>query len=247
MSQTKHSCVLLLSIAAFVSAGFAQSRPLSLMTRQVRDVTLNGQAALLGRLPSTRTMQLDVVLPLRDQAGLDAFLAILQNPYNPGYRQFLTPAEFTARFGPTQQDYDAVVQYVQSHGLTVVGGSRDGMDVQVKGPVSAIESAFHINLLVYQHPSENRTFYGPDREPTVDLPFQLWHISGLDNYSIPHPLYVSKTAYAAAHGIDPKNVVSHATTGSGPSASFLGSDMRAAYYGGTAHRRWPVRWLSFEF
>jgi hypothetical protein len=26
----------------------------------------------------------------------------------------------------------------------------------------------------------------------------------------------------------------HATTGSGPSASFLGSDMRAAYYGGTA-------------
>ncbi|MGA9563903.1 MAG: S53 family serine peptidase [Candidatus Korobacteraceae bacterium] len=234
MSQTKHSCVLLLSIAAFVSAGFAQSRPLSLMTRQVRDVTLNGQATLLGRLPSTRTMQLDVVLPLRDQAGLDAFLAILQNPYNPGYRQFLTPAEFTARFGPTQQDYDAVVQYVQSHGLTVVGGSRDGMDVQVKGPVSAIESAFHINLLVYQHPSENRTFYGPDREPSVDLPFQLWHISGLDNYSIPHPLYVSKTAYAAAHGIDPKNVVSHATTGSGPSASFLGSDMRAAYYGSTA-------------
>jgi len=29
-------------------------------------------------------------------------------------------------------------------------------------------------------------------------------------------------------------VVSHATTGSGPSASYLGSDMRAAYYGGTA-------------
>ena len=29
-------------------------------------------------------------------------------------------------------------------------------------------------------------------------------------------------------------VKSNATTGSGPSASFLGSDMRAAYYGGTA-------------
>ena len=29
----------------------------------------------------------------------------------------------------------------------------------------------------------------------------------------------------------PEKVVSHATTGSGPSASFLGSDMRAAYYG----------------
>ena len=123
------------------------------------------------------------------------------------YRQFLTPAEFTARFGPTQQDYDAVVQYVQSHGLTVVGGSRDGMDVQVKGPVSAIESAFHVTMRCYQHPTENRTFYAPDREPTVGLPFPLWHISGLDNYSIPHPLFVKKSDYAEAHGIDPEAVV----------------------------------------
>ena len=33
-------------------------------------------------------------------------------------------------------------------------------------------------------------------------------------------------------GVDPKTVVPHATTGSGPSSAFLGSDMRAAYYGG---------------
>ena len=108
------------------------------------------------------------------------------------------------------------------------------MEVQVKGPVSAIEAAFHVNLLTYQHPTENRIFYGPDREPTTDLSFPLWHISGLDNYSIPHPMYVKKSDYAKAHGIRPEDLVSHATTGSGPSASFLGSDMRAAYYGGTA-------------
>jgi hypothetical protein len=47
-------------------------------------------------------------------------------------------------------------------------------------------------------------------------------------------MYVKKSDYAKAQGIDPDKVVSHATTGSGPSASFLGSDMRAAYYGGTA-------------
>ncbi len=56
----------------------------------------------------------------------------------------------------------------------------------------------------------------------------------MDNDSRPHPLYIKKSDYAKAHGIDPDKVVSHATTGSGPSASFLGSDMRAAYYGGTA-------------
>lgn len=68
----------------------------------------------------------------------------------------------------------------------------------------------------------------------MGLPFSLWHISGLDNYSIPHPMYVKKSDYAKAHGIDTDAVIGHATTGSGPSASFLGSDVRAAYYGGTA-------------
>jgi kumamolisin len=65
----------------------------------------------------------------------------------------------------------------------------------------------------------------------MDLNIPLWHVSGLDNYSLPHPLVVKKSDYAAAHGIEPDAVVKHATTGSGPSASFLGSDMRAAYYG----------------
>ena len=136
--------------------------------------------------------------------------------------------------GPAQADYEAVVQFAKANGFAVVGGTRDGMDVQIKGPVSAIQSAFHVTMGTYQHPTESRTFYAPDREPTIDMPFPLWHISGLDNYSIPHPMFVTKSDYATAHGIDADGVVSHATTGSGPSASFLGSDMRAAYYGGTA-------------
>jgi len=226
--------VLLLSLASFVFAGLAQGSAQNLMTHHVRPAILNGQARPLGHLPVGQTLQLDVVLPIRDQAGLDAFLADLYSSTVPNYKHFLTPSEFTEKFGPTQHDYDAVVRYLENYGLAVVGGSRDGMEVQVKGPVSAIESAFHVSMMTYEHPTENRTFYGPDREPTVDLPFALWHISGLDNYSIPHPLYVRKSDYAKAHGISPEAVVKHATTGSGPSASFLGSDMRAAYYGGTA-------------
>ena len=53
-------------------------------------------------------LQLDLVLPLRDPAGLKAFLADVYNPASPNYRQFLTPTEFTARFGPTADDYDTV-------------------------------------------------------------------------------------------------------------------------------------------
>jgi len=218
--------VLLLSAATCLAQ--------SVMTHHVRDVVSSGKAQANGRLPGNQVLQLDLVLPLRDPAGLKTFLADVYNPSSPNYRQFVTPAEFTARFGPTTDQYETVLRFATTYGFQVVGGSRDGMLVQVKGTVSNIEAAFHLNMRTYQHPTESRTFYSPDREPTFDLPFNLWHISGLDNYSIPHPLFVKKTDYAAAHGIDADKVVSHATTGSGPSASFLGSDMRAAYYGGTA-------------
>src|SRR5580658_3417233 len=223
-----------LTIAVLMSVMPMNSQAQSLLTRHVREVTRTGEAKPIGLLPSDQIMNLDVVLPLRDQAGLDAFVKELYDPSSPSYRHFLTVPEFTERFGPTQEDYDAVVRFAETHGFTVVGGSRDGMDVQIRGPVSAVEAAFHVSMRNYQHPTENRTFYAPDCERTTDLPFQLWHISGLDNYSIPNPMYVKKSDYAKAHGIDARDVVSHATTGSGPSASFLGSDMRAAYYGGTA-------------
>jgi len=226
----------LLTIAALLPAvntvGQAQSLPAS--THHMREVTLTGEAKPVGRLPSDQILSLDLVLKLRDPAGLESFLQSLYNPASPAYRKYLTVAQFTQSFGPTQQDYDAVVNLAKTNGLKVTGGSRDGMDVQVKGSVSAIENAFHVTLRTYQHPTENRTFYAPDREPTTDLPFALWHVSGLDNYSIPHPMFVKRSDYAKAHGISAEALVTHATTGSGPSASYLGSDMRAAYYGGTA-------------
>jgi kumamolisin len=226
----------LLAASAILAAGtpVALSQAQSVITRHVREAVLNGKAPVAGRLPGDRILQLDIVLPLRDQAGLERFLADVYNPNSGIYRHFLTPAEFTARFGPTQNHYDAVIRFAQSNGLTVVGGTRDGMEVQVRGPVWAIETAFHVEMRTYQHPTENRIFFAPDREPITTLPFPLWHISGLDNFSIPRPMLVKKSDYAKAHGIRPEDVVKHATTGSGPSASFLGSDMRAAYYGGTA-------------
>ncbi|GLQ50880.1 protease pro-enzyme activation domain-containing protein [Dyella flava] len=226
----RKTCGLSFAIAlAFGVTSVAQAAQFE--THHVRDVVSQSTAKLVGSLPATKLMSIDVVLPVRDQAGLDQFVANVTNPLSLQYRQYLTPQQFTAQFGPTQNDYDTVVQYLKQYGFTITGGSRDGMDVQAVGPVSAVQAAFNVQMRTYQHPTENRVFFSPDREPTTSLAIPLWHVSGLDNYSIPHPLYVKKSD---AFGAQSADAVSHATTGSGPSASFLGSDMRAAYYGGTA-------------
>ena len=220
------TCILL----AVVMSGFGfTAQAESLQTRHVFAAVANGHAQVQGHLPATQVLQLDVLLPLSDQKGLDEFVASLYDPRSRSYQQYMTPEEFSARFGPSQQDYEATVRYMETHGLTVVGGSLLAMDIQVKGPVSAIESAFHVQMLTYQHPTEKRIFYSPDREPSVDLPFALWHVSGMDNYSIPKPMLSSKQL-VKLNANTPRPNTSY--TGS-VIGYFIGSDMRAAYYGGT--------------
>src|SRR5580704_545164 len=150
----------------------SQAKEQLLLTRHVRDVTLDGQAPLIGRLPAKQSIRLDIVLALRNRAKLESFLRKLYDTSSPSHRHFLTVGEFTARFGPSHEDYNAVIRFAQSHGLMVVGGSRDGMDVQITSTVARIERALNVTLGIYQHPTENRTFFAPDREPTVELPFR---------------------------------------------------------------------------
>ena len=214
----------MLAIVALMLTATAISHAETVLTRHVRQATKDGSARLLGPVPASQAMRLVLSLPLRNEDQLDRFLADVYNPNSPAYRHFLTVDQFTAQFGPTEDDYNAVIDFAQTHGLTVAGVSRNRLNVEVVGTVAAINSALHVKMNLYQHPTEGRSFYAPDREPTVDLPFQLWHVSGLDNFSIPQPAGLNKRT-----GTQP-----NATTGSGPSASFLGSDMRAAYYGGTA-------------
>jgi len=207
-----------------IVSGVSQAESQSLLTRHTRAVVTGGEAPSLGRLPATQTMQLYMMLGLRHQPELNNFLQELYDPSSQSFRHFLTVEEFTARFGASQEDYDAVVRFAKANGFTVGEVSRNRMLVPITGTVANIEKAFHVNMGLYQDPTANRSFYAPDREPTVDLPFQLWHIAGLDNYSVPKPLVVHRD-------VKPK---SNATTGSCPDQSFCGSDMRAAYYGGTA-------------
>lgn len=221
----------LLTLTAILAVGSLAANAQYFATRHVRDAVRSGQAALVGRMPESQLMTLNVVLPLTNQAGLNEFLRELYDPNSPTYHHYLTPTQFTALYGPSVADYNATVAYLKANGFTVIGGSRDGMNIIIRGPVSSVESAFHVTMSTYRHPSESRNFYSPDREPTTSLSFELWHVSGMDNYSIPHAMLVKKSDYARAHGMSEKDVVPYATTGSGPSASFLGSDMRAAYYG----------------
>jgi subtilase family serine protease len=205
------------------TASVAQARHGALPTHHVIEAVANGQARFVSLLPAKQRITLGIMLKLRNEAAINDLLAELYDPPSASYRQFLTVKQFTDRFGPAEQDYKAVIQFAKANGMTVSAISPNRLVAFVTGTVADIDRAFHVSLSIYRDPIANRTFFAPDREPTADLNVALWHIGGLSNYSIPHPLY--KKAAGMVHGN---------TTGSGPGGDFLGSDRRAAYYGGTS-------------
>jgi hypothetical protein len=114
----------------------------------------------------------------------------LSDPSSPNYRKFLTPEQFTEKFGPTKDDYQAVLDYARANGFTVTATHSNRVLVSVSAPVSAVEKAFHVTMRHYKHPTEARNFFAPDTEPTLDLAVPIQDIGGLDDFIIPHRITI---------------------------------------------------------
>jgi len=221
---TKRSILLF----AFLLVAFAINflfvvEPSPAQQRQVLPTRLSAPEGVraVGRLPGSKRLSLALTLRLRNQQELDSLLRELYDPASPNYRQFLTVEQFTERFGPTIDDYERVGGFVGSYGLTVTHTAPNRLVLDVSGTVADIERAFGVTMQVYQHPTEPRTFYAPNVEPSLDPSLPVQGIGGLSDFSSPRPADLK---------IVPLGEIAKANvTGSGPGGAFLGSDIRAAY------------------
>jgi subtilase family serine protease len=204
--------ILFLTVAAQ-----AEQRPT--LTTHVPEAVSSGLAPLVGHVPATQRVSLAVSLPLRNEAQLQELLQRLYDPQSSDFHHYLSVQQFTERFGPAASDYAALQRFARANDLKIVDVAGNRLVLDIEGRAANVESAFHVSLGLYQHPSEARTFYSTDREPRLDLDVPVLHITGLDNFTLPQAKNVRHAR------------ISGKTTGSGPQGQFLGSDFRAAYYG----------------
>ncbi|HUA68993.1 MAG TPA: protease pro-enzyme activation domain-containing protein, partial [Candidatus Saccharimonadales bacterium] len=181
----------------------------------------------VGRLPATNRLTLAIGLPLRNHAALDELLREIYDPASPNFRHYLTPEEFAEQFGPTKADYEAVIAFARANGLTVTGTQPDRTLLDVSGSVAQIEKIFQVTIRTYRRPGGNRNFFAPDVEPSVDLAVPILHISGLDNFMVPHPAGLKRISSSRA-------LTAHAAYGTGPDGEFMGNDFRNAYVPGVS-------------
>ena len=92
-----------------------------------------GQLTPLGDLPLINQLHLALGVPLRDQAGLDIFLAQLYDPASPHYHQYITPQQFADQFGPTAGDYQSLIEFAQSNHLAITATTSAGTDARCRG------------------------------------------------------------------------------------------------------------------
>ncbi len=168
-------------------------------------------------------ISLAIGLPLRNERQLDQLLGELTDPASTNYHHWLKPGEFAQKFGPSQADYDNLINFMQAQGMTISACHSNRLLLDVTGPASTVEQVFHVHLRTYQHPTENRLFYAPDRAPSIDSDVPIAIVEGLDNFTLPKP-QVAK--------VIPLSQVRKAQTGSGPIGLFMGNDFRSAYVPG---------------
>jgi subtilase family serine protease len=177
----------------------------------------------IGRLPADRSVSLALVLPLRNQAELDNLLRSLYDPADPLYRSFLTSEEFSARFAPTREDYDALAGFARGLGLRVIGIHPNRTILDVAAPAGLVEVAFNLHLNLYEA-MNGREFYAPDDNPQVPefVSSRLLGVVGLDNAAIWH---------AHNHFMPAGSVPSWSPNqvGTGPGGGLTPSDIRTAY------------------
>ena len=96
--------------------------------------------------------------------------------------------------------------------------------VDLTGSVADIEKTFQVHIGIYQHPTEDRKFYAPDAEPSVDAGIPIDSIAGLNNYYLPKPRFHKK----------PPGPKSYDFNGSGTNGDYIGQDFRNAYIPGSS-------------
>jgi uncharacterized repeat protein (TIGR01451 family) len=179
----------------------------------------------IGQLPADTNLTLAISLPVRNEPALDSLLSQIYDPSSTNYHHYLEAGEFARRFGPSTSDYQKVMDFAKANNLAIVRSYSNQMLLDVRGRASDIENAFHVKLRTYHHPVENRIFFAPDADPTVNSSVPIKHVSGLDNFVSFQPMLKVGSFKNVPAGVKPD-------LGSGPQGTYMGGDFRAAYVPG---------------
>jgi len=150
---------------ALPATGAAAAQHGSPPTSQTPLPVRNGSASNLGPYNPAQTIRLAIGLQPPHMAAEEQFLRQIQDKHSPLFHHYLTPAAWTARFGPSAAAQQAVVSWARGAGLTVTHLYPNRLVVDLAGQVGAIEKALGVQLNTYR--LGTKTFFSNNHDPVL--------------------------------------------------------------------------------
>ncbi len=110
-------------------------------------------STVVGQLPgNTQLTRMGLVLApsAAQEADLEQLLADQVNPSSPHFHQWLTPAQFGARFGVSAADLTKIEGWLTSQGFDIVSVPASRNTVFFSGTAATVESAFAVSMEQYR-------------------------------------------------------------------------------------------------
>ena len=126
---------------------------------------LDGRARLTQTYDPSKKLRLTIGLASQHPDQQRELLDQLHDKKSSLFHKFLTADEWNARFAPSVEDEQAVVDWAQSQGLTITHRYKSRLLVDVEAPVATIEKA--LNLTINNYQMNGQTYFGNDRDPQI--------------------------------------------------------------------------------
>ena len=177
----------------------------------------------INRPDPKKQISISLTLPLQNTNELKQLLSEIYNPNSKNFRHYISQSEFATKYGQSQSNYDQIITFCKKNKLTVTATQPNKTTITVTGDIQTIESVFHTKIKNFQHPTENRVFFAPETEPTLESPLNILHIAGLNNFHRPK----SHIKQKVITNLKENTITSN--TGSGSNGILQGKDFQNAY------------------
>ena len=165
-------------------------------------------AIKVGAAPSSQSVEIAVHMSLKDTAALKQLATDVSSPASKSYGNYLTPAEFGARFAPNAADVNTVKALLEHAGMSNVEVGPHGVYVSATATVSQLRSTFKVTQNTYSY--KGKTLRANKEEATIPaaLAGKVVYIEGLDDtMALRTPFHISAyqgnlVAPATAHAPD---------------------------------------------
>jgi len=215
------------ALGAFVSVVLANGS-LSARAATIQLSPMVAKSAWLSAVDSQKQISVILALPLSDSKGAAEFIERVSNPKDPLYRQYLTPYEFSQRYGANADDYAALREWAIANELTIVHESMARTFLTVRGTAAQFQILFKTALNNYRS-SGGQEFYSASVEPTIPDPIatKVTGVIGLTN----SVQYAPLAKVYQTFGEDPtaREIGTDTAGGTGPGGAYAPSDLSSVY------------------